>query len=59
MAKLLDRTRALMRMRHYSYETEKRYIYWIRRYIGFHDIRNPVEMSALEVEAFLSHIAVD
>ncbi|CAA9386498.1 MAG: Integron integrase IntIPac [uncultured Pyrinomonadaceae bacterium] len=59
MAKLLDRVRALMRMRNYSYETEKRYVYWIRRYIGFHNIRNPVEMSVPEVEAFLSHIAVE
>lgn len=59
MPKLLDRVRALMRMRHYSYETEKRYIYWIRHYIGFHNIRNPAEMSAAEVEAFLSHLAVE
>ncbi len=59
MPKLLDRTRALMRMRHYSYETEKRYIYWIRKFIGFHNIRNPVEMGAPEVEAFLSHLAVE
>lgn len=59
MPKLLDRVRALMRMRHYSYETEKRYVYWIRRYIGFHNIRNPSEMGAPEVEAFLSHLAVE
>ena len=59
MPKLLDRVRALMRMRHYSYETEKRYIYWIRHYIGFHNIRNPAETSAAEVEAFLSHLAVE
>jgi len=32
---------------------------WIRRYIGFHNIRNPIEMSAAEVEAFLSHLAVE
>lgn len=59
MPKLLDRVRALMRMRHYSYETEKRYIYWIRHYIGFHNIRNPAEMAATEIEAFLSHLAVE
>lgn len=59
MPKLLDRTRALLRMRHYSYETEKRYIYWIRSFIGFHNIRNPAEMGAAEVEAFLSHLAVE
>jgi integron integrase len=58
MPKLLDRTRALMRTRHYSFETEKRYVYWIRQFIGFHNIRNPAEMGAAEVEAFLSHLAV-
>jgi hypothetical protein len=59
MAKLLDRVRALMRRRNCSYETEKRYVYWIRRYIGFHNIRNPVEMSVPQVEAFLWYIAVE
>ena len=54
MPKLLDRVRAMMRTRHYSYETEKRYVYLIRRYIGFHNIRNPADMGAVEVEAFLS-----
>ncbi len=59
MPKLLDRVRSLMRMRHYSYQTEQTYLKWIRRYIGFHNIRNPAEMGAVEVEAFLSHLAVD
>ncbi len=59
MPKLLDRVRSLMRMRHYSYQTEQTYLKWIRRYIGFHNIRNPIEMGAAEVEAFLSHLAVE
>ncbi len=59
MSKLLDRVRALMRMRHYSFQTEQTYLKWIRRYIGFHNIRNPAEMDAAEVEAFLSHLAVE
>ncbi len=59
MPKLLDRVRALMRVRHYSYQTEQTYLKWMRRYIGFHNIRNPVEMGALEVEAFLTHLAVE
>ena len=59
MSKLLDRVRALMRMRHYSYQTEQTYLRWIRPYIGFHNIRNPSEMAAAEVEAFLSHLAVE
>ena len=59
MPKLLDQVRALMRMRHYSYQTEQTYLKWIRRYIGFHNIRHPVEMGAAEVEAFLSNLAVE
>ena len=58
MPKLLDQVRDLMRTRHYSYQTEQTYIKWIRRYIGFHNIRHPAEMGAAEVEAFLSHLAV-
>ena len=59
MAKLLDRVRDIMRVRHYSYQTEQTYLKWMRRYIGFHNIRNPVEMGAAEVEAFLTHLAVE
>ena len=59
MPKLLDQVRASMRVRHYSYQTEQTYLKWIRRYIGFHNIKNPVEMGAAEVEAFLSHLAVE
>ena len=59
MSKLLENVRAVMRTRHYSYETEKRYIYWIRQYIFFHNVRHPVEMGAAEIEKFLSHLAVE
>lgn len=31
---------------------------WIRRHILFHGKRHPREMGAPEVEAFLSHLAV-
>jgi len=59
MAKLLDEVRALLRTRHYSYRTEKTYIQWIRRFIFFHNVRHPKEMGAAEVEAFLTHLAVE
>lgn len=48
-----------MRVRRYSLQTEKTYIYWIKKYIFFHDIRHPKEMGANEVVAFLTHLAVD
>jgi integron integrase len=57
--KLLDQVRAVMRTQHYSYRTEKTYIEWILRYIRFHGITHPAEMGAAEVQAFLSHLAVE
>ena len=46
-------------MKHYSIRTEAQYVQWIRRFILFHDKRHPREMGAREVEAFLTHLAVD
>jgi hypothetical protein len=57
MPKLLDEVRQLLRVRHYSYCTEKAYVHWIRRYIFFHGVRHPKEMGAPEVTAFLFHLA--
>ena len=57
--KLLDQVRNALRVRHYSYRTEESYLGWIRRYILFHGKRHPREMSAAEVTAFLSSLAVD
>lgn len=59
MSKLLDETRAVMRLRHYSYKTEKMYINWMKRFFHFHGLRHPREMGAAEVEAFLTDLAVN
>jgi integron integrase len=59
MAKLLDRVRDRIRVLHYSIRTEAAYVDWIRRFILFHGKRHPQEMGALELEAFLTHLAVD
>jgi len=56
--KLLDQVRDVIRLKHYSYRTEESYVAWIRRYILFHNKRHPSEMGALEIEAFLSYLAV-
>lgn len=48
-----------MRVRHYSYQTEKTYIHWIKQYIYFHKIMHPKDLGAAEVEAFLTHLAVE
>jgi integron integrase len=55
---LLEVAREQMRVRHLSYETEKCYLQWMRRFIRFHERRHPREMGAPEVQAFLTHLAV-
>lgn len=57
--KLLDQVRDTIRLKHYSYRTEQTYVQWIRRYILFHNKRHPRDMGAPEIEAFLSHLAVE
>ena len=57
--KLLDRVRNALRVRHLARSTEKAYVYWCRRYILCHNKRHPLDMGKQEVEAFLTHLAVD
>jgi Phage integrase, N-terminal SAM-like domain len=57
--KLLDRVRAAARVPHLSLRTEKTYVQWIRRYILFHGKRHPAEMGEVEINAFLTHLAVE
>ena len=57
--KLLNRLRDHLRTRHYSIRTEEVYVDWARRFIFFHGKRHPADMGAAEVEAFLTHLAVD
>ncbi len=57
--KLLDRVRERIRFKHYSLRTEDSYVQWIKRFILFHGKRHPAEMGAVEVEAFLTHLAVE
>ena len=57
--KLLDQVREAIRVKHYSIRTEEAYVAWIKRYILFHNKRHPQEMGASEIEAFLTHLAVE
>ena len=56
--RLLDRVRNQIRVKHYSYRTEKSYVEWIGRFILFHNKQHPIERGD-EVNAFLTHLAVD
>jgi integron integrase len=57
--RLLDRMRDALRVRHYSLRTEQSYLNWCKRYMFFHGKRHPQEMGAVEVEAFLTWLAVE
>jgi hypothetical protein len=57
--RLREQVRVVMRLHHYSIRTEKSYWYWIRYFIRFHQLRHPLEMGAVEVNAFLSWLAVE
>lgn len=55
---LLDIARDRIRVKHYSIRTEGVYVDWIRRFLAFHNYRDPAELSAPEIESFLTHLAV-
>jgi len=57
--RLLDRVRAEIRTRQYSYRTEQAYVHWVRTFVRFHGRRtNPRDMGEAEVKAFLEHLAI-
>mgnify|MGYP006152306743 FL=1 len=59
--RLLDQLRERIRYLHYSLQTEKAYLYWVRLFIRWHGrggvMRHPREMGSAEVEAFLKMMA--
>ncbi len=57
--RLLEQVRNKIRFKHYSIRTEQAYLDWIRRFIFFHNKQHPADMAEAEVEAFLTHLAVE
>ena len=57
--RLVTRVRHRIRFKHYSLRTEEAYVDWIKRFIVFHNKRHPSEVGAVEVEAFLTNLAVE
>jgi integron integrase len=66
--RLFERVREVLRFHHYSLRTEETYGQWIRRFLEFHRLadrsgpdrgwRHPKDMGAIEVKAFLTHLAL-
>ena len=55
--KLFDHVRDAIHRKHYSRRTEETYVHWMRRFIVFSGRRHPRELGAVEVTAFLNHLA--
>lgn len=56
---LLDQTRNALRLKHYSIRTEQSYLDWIERFIRFNGNCSPQDMGRVQVQAFLTHLAVE
>jgi hypothetical protein len=56
--KMPDIVREKIRVKHYSLSTERTCIHRIKQYIFFHNKKHPIEMAKLEIEAFLTCLAV-
>ena len=56
---LIQRYREELEARHYARRTVKTYEQWLRRFLKFHRLRHPREMGSAEVNAFLTHLAVE
>ncbi len=56
--RLEEQMHAAMRARHYSRRTEKTYWMWVKRFIYFHGVTHPTDMGELEINEFLTHLAV-
>ena len=57
--RFFDEVRILMRRKNLAYATEQTYLYWIRFFIRFHKCRHPRDMGPVEVDEFLSWLAVE
>lgn len=57
--RLLDSVREQARYLHYSHRTEDAYVYWIRWFVRWHEMKHPRQMGAPEVEAFLAMLATE
>ncbi len=55
----LESIRHVLRTKHYSIQTEKTYLFWIKRFILFHNKRHPAGLAEEEVMQFLNYLAVN
>ena len=57
-SKMMHRLRAFMRSQNKSWSTEKTYVGWIKRFLHFHNMKDPRSMDAADIGGYLTHLAV-
>ena len=56
---LLEKTREVLRLKHYAQTTEESSIHWIKQLIHYCKPRHSRELSSAAVKAFLTRLAVE
>jgi integron integrase len=54
---LIERFASEIRVRHYSIRTEEAYVFWIKRFLSFHQLKNPQDLGAPDIRRYLSYLA--
>ncbi len=57
--KLLEQVSDRIHIKQYSTKTEQAYLNWIKQYILFHDKKHPADLSAQDLENFLTYLATE
>ena len=58
-SKLVDEIRNVLRVKNYSYRTEKTYIHWIKKFILFHNKKHPLQMGEIEISQYVNFLAIN
>jgi len=65
--KLLEQMRDQIRVKQYSFHTEKTYLHWAREYFYYHNpelkqgkfAKHPIEMRASEINQFITYLVTE
>ena len=57
--RFIHQVRKNLRNKGYSYQTEKTYIHWIKRFILFHKKQHPENLGADHINQYLSHLGIE
>jgi integron integrase len=59
LAILETKVAAQIRLKNYSIRTEEAYVSWVRRFVNFHDGRDPRDLDNDAMASYLNHLALD